>query len=426
MSTSIEKRQKQKVAKDKRAKSRGRSDAWSKIKRVLKYAVPIVIIAGLVIWIIVDAVSSGKNTGSTEVGETETETVGNTETETGSSESEGTKLDVDYSACLTDDGKIKDINISDYVKLADLSSIPVNLSDVEPGDEELASELENYMEKVLITDAGTLIQDGDSVNIDYVGYVDGEAFEGGDTKGSGTELTIGSGKYIDDFEEQLIGHAPGEKVTVEATFPENYGNEELNGRDAVFDVTINGIYKTQTPSDEYIAENYPEYGSNYDELVATVKANMRQEKVQDYVWNYISENSEIVSYPEEYLGNLLEVMRYQYESEYNYYNQYYYSLAGEYQWDSIYDYYDVDEEGYEQSISEGAYSEAMYYMLAQAVYEKFNLSVSDDDILACISKRGYSDDDLSGLISTYGEGYIRQSAMGDVVSSYIAGLAEVK
>lgn len=93
------------------------------------------------------------------------------------------------------------------------------------------------------TDSSLAIADGDKVNIDYVGYVDGTAFEGGDTKGQGTDLTIGSGTYIDDFEEQLIGAHPGDTVTVNVTFPENYGKENLNGKDATFDVTINGIYK---------------------------------------------------------------------------------------------------------------------------------------------------------------------------------------
>lgn len=92
------------------------------------------------------------------------------------------------------------------------------------------------------SDESLTVADGDTVNIDYVGTVDGVEFEGGNTKGRGTDLTIGSGRYIDDFEEQLIGHHPGETVEVNVTFPENYGKEELNGKDAVFTVTINGIY----------------------------------------------------------------------------------------------------------------------------------------------------------------------------------------
>ncbi|MCD8018277.1 MAG: FKBP-type peptidyl-prolyl cis-trans isomerase [Clostridiales bacterium] len=93
------------------------------------------------------------------------------------------------------------------------------------------------------TDASLTIADGDTVNIDYTGYIDDVAFDGGSTNGSGTDLTIGSGSYIDDFEEQLIDYHPGDTVDVTVTFPEDYGNEELNGQEAVFEVTINGIYE---------------------------------------------------------------------------------------------------------------------------------------------------------------------------------------
>jgi trigger factor len=98
-------------------------------------------------------------------------------------------------------------------------------------------------ETSLLTDTSLAVEDGDTVNIDYTGYIDDVAFDGGSTDGSGTDLVIGSGSYIDDFEEQLIGHNVGDTVSVEVTFPEDYGVDDLNGKDAVFEVTINGIYE---------------------------------------------------------------------------------------------------------------------------------------------------------------------------------------
>ena len=93
------------------------------------------------------------------------------------------------------------------------------------------------------TDSSLTVEDGDTVNIDYVGSIDGVEFDGGNTQGNGTDLTIGSGRYIDDFEEQLIGAHPGDEVEVTVTFPDDYGNDELNGKEAVFNVTVNGIYQ---------------------------------------------------------------------------------------------------------------------------------------------------------------------------------------
>lgn len=101
------------------------------------------------------------------------------------------------------------------------------------------------------------VKNGDTVNIDYVGYCDGVAFEGGDTKGKGANLEIGSHSYIDDFEEQLIDSKPGDTVDVYVTFPENYGNEDLKGKDAHFVVKVNYIIS---------APIYPDLATNPDIL----------------------------------------------------------------------------------------------------------------------------------------------------------------
>lgn len=95
----------------------------------------------------------------------------------------------------------------------------------------------------LQTDSSLTVEDGDTVNIDYVGKIDGTEFDGGSTDGMGTDLIIGSGSYIDDFEEQLIGSHPGDEVEVTVTFPEDYQEADFRGKEAVFDVTVNGIYQ---------------------------------------------------------------------------------------------------------------------------------------------------------------------------------------
>lgn len=93
------------------------------------------------------------------------------------------------------------------------------------------------------TDSSLEVTDGNKVNIDYVGKIDGVAFDGGSTDGKGTDLVIGSGTYIDNFEEQLIGAHPGDKVEVTVVFPDDYQAADLAGKEAVFDVTVNGIYE---------------------------------------------------------------------------------------------------------------------------------------------------------------------------------------
>lgn len=104
---------------------------------------------------------------------------------------------------------------------------------------------EESISYTLLTDTSLEVENGDIVNIDYVGSIDGVEFEGGSTGGQGTSLEIGSGTYIDNFEEQLIGSHPGDTVDVVVTFPEDYGVDELNGKEALFVVNVNGIYEAE-------------------------------------------------------------------------------------------------------------------------------------------------------------------------------------
>ena len=151
-----------------------------------------------------------------------------------------------YSKYLTADGKIKDVNIADYVKLGDMKEIlKANKDEVIPTEQEVHVQMMQTISdgKKLNEDKLLTVADGDYINLDYVGYIGDKAFEGGDTEEKGTDLVIGSGSYIDGFEEQLIGHHPDEKFEIKVTFPEDYSNEELKGKEATFKIVINGIYQ---------------------------------------------------------------------------------------------------------------------------------------------------------------------------------------
>ena len=175
------KKENRELAQKRRAEERRKRERDAKLKKAALYGIPTVVILVLVIWVGVIMVQERKAAASTD-----TEAV--TETETTDTQ-------------------------------------------------------EQTETETLVTDTSVAVEEGDTVNIDYVGTIDGVEFGGGNTQGQGADLTIGSGTYIDDFEEQLIGHYIGETVEVDVTFPENYGNDDLNGKDAVFEVTINGIYQ---------------------------------------------------------------------------------------------------------------------------------------------------------------------------------------
>ncbi len=188
------KKENRKLAQQRRAQERQKQKKIRKLKKFLAWFIPGIIILLLVIVLVADAVRNAESEDSQEA-ET-TESTSDTGSENTSSEDGSAEEDSQESGSST-----------------------------------------------LSADTSLTVKDGDTVNIDYVGSIDGVEFDGGSTNGQGTDLTIGSGLYIDDFEEQLIGSHPGDTVDVNVTFPEDYNAEDLRGKDALFVVTINGIYQ---------------------------------------------------------------------------------------------------------------------------------------------------------------------------------------
>ena len=130
-----------------------------------------------------------------------------------------------------------------------------------------------------ITVEGRPVQDKDEVVLDFEGFVDGEAFEGG--KGENYPLTIGSGSFIPGFEEQLIGAEPEKEVEVKVTFPEDYHAEDLKGKEAVFKCTVHEIKAKELPElDDEFASEVSEFDT-LDELKADIKAKIKEQKVND-------------------------------------------------------------------------------------------------------------------------------------------------
>ena len=105
-------------------------------------------------------------------------------------------------------------------------------------------------QEVVLTDPALEIKKGDKVNIDFVGYVDGEEVKDGSTDGHGVRLTVGSGRLLGDMEEQLVGHHPGDHFTMTLTFPEDFKRKELQGKEATIDMTVNGIYGYEDEEDQ--------------------------------------------------------------------------------------------------------------------------------------------------------------------------------
>lgn len=220
-------------------------------------------------------------------------------------------------------GGTKMPDYSDYVTLGDYVGLEYEPLSQEVTDEEMQAQIDYFLSQMGETTELTegTVKNGDTINLDYIGYVDGEAFEGGSTDGAGTELTIGSHRYIDDFEEQLIGHEVGEEgIEVQVTFPDDYKNadgtpNELAGKDATFVCKINSIYQTTQPeelTDELVAANtsYGTVNSFLDALkmdYETYKAQQADAQMRADLITAAIENATVNGYPEDEVHELLEM-----------------------------------------------------------------------------------------------------------------------
>lgn len=327
--------------------------------------------------------------------------------------------DFTYSAALDENGYFTGVRALDYVTLpADYKALSVSAADVQVTDDELQTNLDYILSQFAETqqDTESTIQNGDSVNIDYVGSVDGIEFTGGNTNGQGATVTAGSTQYVDDFLTQIIGHKPGETFDVVVTFPDGYNDStdangdpiKLAGKEAVFSVTINYIAKSVTPelTDEFISKNIdPKYGSTVEEFKDSVRKDVADANLEKYVTNYLTQNTV-------YADELPEaVTEYSSMMVLNYYCGYA-SAKNQTLTQFIQENLDADSiQALLDSNKEAIDNQAKRFLLYQALAEDQGLDCTDDDVKAYFEDLGTTD--YSDYQNFYGTNYLRMNAVGD-------------
>lgn len=320
---------------------------------------------------------------------------------------------------ISDSGYWEGIKALDYVELADYEALKIPAQSVEVSDEALQTEIDNllsnYTSDKQVTDRAVV--DGDTINIDYVGSVDGVEFEGGSTQGNGADVTIGVTSYIDDFLEQLIGHTPGETFDIQVTFPDPYeSNTELSGKEAVFNVTINSISETVTPelTDQFVSENLTaSYGwATVDEMRSAMKEDLKTNAIYRYIQDYLVENSTVSSTPESIIAYVEKSLLAYYQG---YADMYGMSLE-----DFLVSFMGVESaDQFIASYSEENLKQANYYLIMQAIAEDLKISVSTEDVAAYFVKF-MKTDDYSSYETEYGLPYLKQVVLYQTVLDNIA------
>lgn len=274
-------------------------------------------------------------------------------------------------------------------KLGEYKGMQLTGSATEITDEYLESYidymLENSKQPVAITEDRP-VQTGDVVNIDYVGKKDGVAFDGGTAQGY--DLTIGSGSFIEGFEDGLIGAKAGETLDLNLTFPENYPAEDLAGQAVVFTVTVNTIGELVRPelTDEYVQSLGMDYCQNVEEFYDVVRQSLEdsanatlENELQTQV---IEKLMEICEFTEEVPEEMFNYYKEQIDA--NFVNSA--SAVGMEKADYITQYYGMTEEQYQSEIETGALNSARQAIVCSMIAEKEGIEVTDDELNAKIEE----------------------------------------
>ncbi|KXY96075.1 MULTISPECIES: trigger factor [Bacillus cereus group] len=276
------------------------------------------------------------------------------------------------------------VTVKPEVKLGEYKGLAVEKVETTVTDEDVENELKSLQERqaeLVVKEEGT-VENGDTAVIDFEGFVDGEAFEGG--KGENYSLAIGSGTFIPGFEEQVIGLKSGESKDVEVSFPEEYHAAELAGKPATFKVTVHEIKTKELPelNDEF-AKEADEAVATLDELKAKLRTNLEEgkkheaeHKVRDEVVELAAANAEI-DIPEAMIDTELDRMVREFEqrlSQQGMNLELYYQFTG------------TDADKLKEQMKEDAQKRVRINLVLEAIIEAENIEVTEEEVTSEVEK----------------------------------------
>ncbi|MCY1027400.1 trigger factor [Mammaliicoccus sciuri] len=275
------------------------------------------------------------------------------------------------------------VTVEPEVELRDYKGLSIEKQDREVTDEEFNQAIEDAVSRQAeLTVKEGEIAEGDVVNINFDGYVDGEAFEGGQAEGY--DLEIGSGSFIPGFEEQLIGLKANDSKDVVVTFPEEYHAEELAGKEATFKCEVNEVKSKEIPElDDELAQELDESVSTVDEYKEKLRKDLEEAKVnqaeateKEEAITKATDNAK-VDIPEAMINTELDRMMQEFEqriSQQGLNLELYYQFSGQ------------SEEELKAQMKEDAEKRVKTNLTLRAIADAENIEVSDADVEAEFAK----------------------------------------
>ena len=304
------------------------------------------------------------------------------------------------------------------VKLGEYMGMALTGVTQEAVDAEVQSMLEYYAELVEVDRAAV---EGDTVNINYVGLLDGVAFEGGtDESEAGTDLELGSGSFIDGFEDGLIGAVAGEQRDLNLTFPDPYqNNPDLAGKEVVFQVTVNAVKELQVPEldEEFLAEAAPTYTS-VDEFLTALEETLNLESYYDQITTMLMDSCEVIKYNEADVAERKERLITEYTTYAEYYGSYY-GLDTETSIMYFLGFESMD--AFKEAMGEYAYEVEKNAMIMNEIAKKENISISDEDYAASVEEMAayYGYEDVATFEEDNGKDVIVLNMLSEKVMEFL-------
>lgn len=350
--------------------------------------------------------------------ETDTETAAEDTAEADAEEADGTEAGTDTEEAPETEAipPRPEYTALDYVTLGEYKGLSVEDQPIEITDEQIDEvvrqniQFADAMEKVT---EGT-VEDGDTANIDYEGKLNGEAFDGGTAKGY--DLVIGSHSFIDGFEEGLVGVAVGETVDLPLTFPENYGNADLAGKEVVFTVTVNEIKRMPELTDELASTisdgAYTDAAGYRDSIRADLEAQAQTQKettMKGELLTQVAAGSEIKEYPQEMIDYGVANM-----------DSYYRSMAEQYSMEFdefLSSFLGMTEEDFSEQVVLATQQNLQQEMYLKAIAESEGIEVTDEDLAEAAKEFGF--ETVEEFNAAYGEDVVRISVLQDKTLDFL-------
>lgn len=327
----------------------------------------------------------------------------------------------DFSAGLTVDGFVDGADLSG-VKDLDVASLKVPYAAIayisDKAEAEILAAAEQYAS--FVDDSSLTVENGNTINLNYAGYMDGVQFQGGTADNQ--TLVIGSHSFIDTFEEQLIGAHPGDDVTVNVSFPDPYpNNPDFSGKPAVFECHVNSILRTPEVNDEFVQTYFSDIADSYEGLKTFVMDQGRKSNLQSYLASYISENCEVTTLSDSYIKHIEELYRYTDRQSFDQYKTYMAYYGQDVSAMTFSDYTGMTDEAYEALIAENARKQAALDLTYESIFKNAGLSVDDETYSQILEYYGGE----AQAVPAYGEPYVKQTAIKYAVINYLEGIVEI-